>query len=132
MQGWTRAQRTDRARREEHVVEVSSVLSAVVAALAGVRNEQTVVVLGTAPVLCRALEAACGRPLASSGPADVVVALTAPDVPGAVTMLRPGGRLVAVAADPGAVERTASRHGLVLKHTEPVGGRIAWSGSLPT
>lgn len=111
--------------------EVSSVLSAVVAALAGVRDRQTVIVLGTAPVLCRALEAASGLPLAHEGPADVVVALMAPDVPGAVTMLRPGGRLVAVAADAGAVERTAERYGLVLRHTEPVGGRIAWSGSLP-
>lgn len=113
------------------MVEVSSVLSAVLAALAGVRTGQVVVVLGVAPVLCRALEAAAGRPLADEGPADVVVALTAPDVPGGVALLGPGGRLVAVAADPGAVERTALRHGLVLRHSESVGGRIAWLGSLP-
>ena len=112
--------------------EPSPVLSAVVTALAGVRDDQTVVVLGTGAVIRRALEAAAGCHLAHEGPADVVVALSAPDVPGAVSMLRPGGRLVAVAADTGAVERTAARHGLLLKHTEVVGGRVAWSGSLPT
>ncbi len=112
--------------------EPSPVLTAVVAALAGVRDGQQVVLLGRAAVLRRALEAGTGRSLVAEGPADVVVALSAPDVPGAVAMLRPGGRLVALAADGGAVERTAALHGLQLLHTEAVGGRVAWSGSLPT
>jgi hypothetical protein len=112
-------------------VEPSPVLTAVVAALAGVRDGQAVLVLGPATVLRRALEAGTGCPLAEHGPADVVVALAAPDVPGAVGLLRPGGRLVALAADRGAVERTAARHGLVLQHAEQVAGRVAWSAALP-
>ncbi len=112
--------------------EPSPVLTAVVAALAGVRKGQVVVVVGRGTVLRRALEAGTGAALVAGGPADVVVALSAPDVPGAVAMLRPGGRLVALAADGGAVERTAARYGLRLLHTEVVGGRVAWSGSLPT
>jgi hypothetical protein len=94
------------------VQEPAPLLTAVLAALAGVRHDQAVAVLGPAAVLR--------------------VVLTAPDVPGAVARLRPGGRLVAVAADLGAVERTAARHGLVLRHHEPVDGRVAWSASLPT
>lgn len=107
-------------------------MSAVFAALAGVRVGQRVLVLGKGDLLCRALEAGTGRPLVAEGPADVVVALLASDVPGAVLALAPGGRLVAIAADSGAVERTILRHGLVLRHTEPVGGRLVWAGNLPT
>ncbi len=82
-------------------------------------------------MLRRALEAGANRDLVDQGPGDVVVAHSASDVPGAVTMLKPGGRLVSVAADAGAVERTVARHGLVLRHCEPVGGRVAWSATLP-
>lgn len=82
-------------------------------------------------MLRRALEAGSGRDLVDKGPADIVVAHNATDVPSAVTMLKPGGRLVAVAADAGAVERTVARHGLVLRHSKRVGGRVAWSASLP-
>jgi hypothetical protein len=119
-------------RSEVLVTEVSPVLTAVLTALAGVRDGQVVVVLGDAPVLCRCLAAGAGRALSEDGPADVVVALAAYDVPTAVSMLRPGGRLVALAADSGAVERTARLYGLALRYTELVGGRVAWSGSLPT
>jgi hypothetical protein len=114
------------------ITEVSPVLTAVLTALAGVRKGQVVVVLGEAPVLCRSLAAGAGRDLCDEGPADVVIALAAYDVPTAVAMLRPGGRLVALAADNGAVERTARLHGLSLRYTELVGGRVAWSGGLPT
>ncbi len=112
--------------------EPAPLVTAVVAALAGVRTGQEVVVMGLASTLRRALEAGTGRGVVEVGPADVVVALSAPDVPDAVAMLRPGGRLVALAADAGAIERTAARHGLVLQHTESVAGRVAWSASLPT
>lgn len=114
------------------MTEPSSLVTAVITALAGVRHDQVVVVLGTATVLRKALEAGTGRPLADEGPADVVIALSAPDVPGAIPMLRSGGRLVALAADSGAVERTAARHGLQLQHAESVGGRVAWSARVPT
>ncbi|MCU1594064.1 MAG: hypothetical protein JWO12_1456 [Frankiales bacterium] len=107
-------------------------MSAVLAALAGVRVNQRVMVIGHGPIVRRALEAGTGCPLVEQAPADVVVALMAPDVPGAVTCLAPGGRIVAIAADNGAVERTTQRHGLVLRHTEMVGGRVVWSASPPT
>ncbi len=112
-------------------MEPSPVLSAVITALAGVRDHQVVIVLGEGGMIRRALQAGTGCDLVTEGPADVVVALSAPDIPGAVLMLRPGGRLVAVAADTGAVERTAQRHGLQIQHAEKVGTRVAWSGSLP-
>lgn len=114
------------------MAEISPVLTAVLTALAGVRKGQEVVVLGASPILCRAMAAGAGRELREEGPADVVIALAAFDVPSAVAMLRPGGRLVALAADNGAVERTARLYGLALRYTEAVGGRVAWSGSLPT
>jgi hypothetical protein len=123
--------RTDGARWEDEVDEPSPVLTAVLSALAGVRVNQVVVVLGPATVLRRALQAGTGRELAVTGPADVVIALAAPDVAGATAMLKPGGRLVALAADTGAVGRTAARHGLNVLHSEPVGGRVAWSAALP-
>jgi hypothetical protein len=114
------------------VEEPAPLLTAVLIALAGVRHDQAVTVLGPGAVLRRALAAGTSRDLVQEGPVDVAVTSTAPDVPGAVARLRPGGRLVAVAADLGAVERTAARHGLVLRHQEPVDGRVAWSASLPT
>jgi hypothetical protein len=102
-------------------------LTAVVAALAGVRTNQRVLVLGEAPLLRRALAAAADCAIVSDGPADVVVAVFAPDVPTAVTLVAPGGRVVGVAADAAAAQRTAERYGLALQYTEAVAGRIAWS-----
>lgn len=115
----------------------SPVLTAVVCALAGVRTGQRVVVVGPAGRLRQVLEAGAGAPAAqdtpadgaADGPADVVVALAGPDVPGAVGLLRQGGRLVGLAADEGAATRTAARHGLVLRHTEQVEGRVVWSAT---
>ena len=105
-------------------------LTAVVAALAGVRNQQRVLVIGEAPLLCRALQAAASCDLVADGPADVVVALSAPDVPEAVAQAVPGGRVVGVAADLGAARRTTHRHGLLLQHSETVAGSVAWSARL--
>ena len=102
-------------------------LAAVIAALAGVRTHQRVLVLGDAPLLRRALSAAASCEIVTEGPADVVIAVFAPDVPTAVTMLGPNGRIVGVAADAGAAKRTAERHGLALQYTEAVSGRVAWS-----
>ena len=113
------------------VTDPPPLVTAVVVALAGVRDGQDVAVIGAGAVLRRALEAGCRRELTGEGPADVVVALAAFDVPGALTMLRPGGRLVALAADNGAVERSVALHGLVLRHAEPVGGKVAWSATVP-
>ena len=107
--------------------EPSSLVTAVLTALAGARTGQAVVVLGRGAVLRRALEAATGRPVAEAGPADVVVAMNGPEVPLAVSYLGPSGRLVALAADSGAATRTAKRHHLVLCHSERVEGRCAWS-----
>ena len=107
--------------------EPTPLLTAVVTALAGVREHQRVLVLGSAPVLSRALAAAARCELVEAGPADVVVSLVAPDVPEAVAQAAPGARVVGVAADVGAAERTAARHGMVLQHVEPVDGRVAWS-----
>lgn len=108
-------------------------LLAVVTALAGVRAGQVVSVLGGSDVLRRALVAGAGEQVdRPDGFVDVAVALTSPDVPVAVASLAPGGRLVAVAADAGAAQRTAALHGVVLQHVAPVGRRVAWSGRTPT
>jgi hypothetical protein len=102
-------------------------LTAVLAALAGVRDNQRVLVLGEAPLLRRALAAAAGADIVLEGPADIVVAMFAPDVQSGVEELAPGGRIVGVAADLAAAKRTAERHGLSLQYTEAVAGRVAWS-----
>ena len=107
-------------------------VTAVVAALAGVRKGQAVLVLGPGTTLRRALSAGTGEDLVEQGPADVVVALLGPDVPAAVDSVRAGGRFVGLAADLGAVQRTAARHGLSVTHTEAVAGRVAWSASRRT
>ena len=108
-------------------VNDNPLLTAVVTALAGVRVNQRVLVLGEAPVLRRALAAAAECDIVLEGPADVVVALFAPDVPEAVAQAVPGGRVVGVAADAAAARRTADRHGLHLQYMETVSGRVAWS-----
>ena len=108
-------------------VDANPLLAAVVAALAGVRTNQRVLVMGEAPLLRRALAAAAECDIVTEGPADVVVAVFAPDVPTAVGMVSPGGRIVGVAADMGAAHRTAERHGLALQYTETVADRVAWS-----
>jgi hypothetical protein len=64
---------------------------------------------------------------APDGAARVVVVGTANDVLGALRLLAPGGRLVAIAADKGAAERIAAGAGLELRHIEPLGRQVAWS-----
>jgi hypothetical protein len=116
---------------ERNVADPGSVeLTAVVAALAGVRRGDTFAVLGSAPLLVAALSAAAGHDGPALGPVDVAVALAAYDVPAAVVLLGGGGRLVALAADRAAAERTAHRHGLTLRHLASVPGRVAWSAVL--
>ena len=107
-------------------------LTAVLSALAGVRRGDAVAVLGQAQLLRAVLQAGTGVELIAAAPAGVVVAVAAYDVPSAVLLLGPGGRLVAVAADAGAAGRTARTHGLLLRHLEPVAGRVAWSAVRPT
>jgi hypothetical protein len=114
------------------VQEPTPLMVAVLSALAGVRFGQAVLLVGASPTLARVLEAGCGQPLVAHGPADVAVALTGPDVPDAVEQARPGGRIVGLAADLGAVERTVALHGLELRHTEVVGNRTAWSATRHT
>lgn len=101
--------------------------TAVVAALAGVRRGHRVAAVGAAPLTCAALLAGSGGDALVAADADVVVAGAAVDVPAAVRLLAPGGRLVAPAADAGAAARVADAAGLVLRHVTPMGDRVAWS-----
>jgi len=118
----------------------SAELTAVVAALAGVRRGQVFTVLGPSrsttgvdesALLAAALSAAAGGDACLAGPVEVAVVLRAHDVPSAVARLRPGGRLVAVAADGGGARRTAAAHGLLPAHVASMPGRLAWSAVLP-
>jgi hypothetical protein len=108
-----------------------AVLAAVLSALAGARNGDRVSGVGTGPRTTAALLAMSGTSALVDRDARVVVAGAAHDVPLAVERLAPGGRLVAVAADAGAARRVAERHGLDLRHVEPVGRVVAWSAVRP-
>jgi protein-L-isoaspartate O-methyltransferase len=107
------------------------VLAAVLSALAGVRRGDAVAGVGTGPRTTAALLAAAGAERLATGDARVVVAGAAHDVPTALGLLAPGGRLVAVAADAGAARRVAAGAGLDLRHVEPVGRMVAWSAVRP-
>lgn len=107
-------------------------LAAVLSALAGMRKGDAVAAIGCGRITEASLAAGCGRELidektAPDGAAKVVVVGTAHDVPGALRLLAPGGRLVAVAADRPAAARVAAGAGLELRHVEPLDGRVAWS-----
>jgi hypothetical protein len=106
-------------------------LAAVLSALAGVRRGDAVAGVGTGPRTTAALLAASGTHRLATSDARVVVAGAAHDVPGALRLLAPGGRLVAVAADAGAARRVAAGAGLDLRHVEPVGRVVAWSALRP-
>jgi hypothetical protein len=107
------------------------VLAAVLCSLAGVRAGHRVAAVGAGPTLVRALLAASGTTELVDAEAAVAVAGAAYEVPTALTMLAPGGRLVAVAADAAAAERVATAAGLELRHVERVGPRVAWSAVRP-
>jgi hypothetical protein len=110
--------------------------AAVLSALAGVRKGDPVAAVGCGRITEASLAAGCGLPLvdcgaAPDGCAKVVVVGKAFEVAGAVRLLAPGGRLVAVAADPGAAARVAVGAGLELRHVERLGGQVAWSAVRP-
>lgn len=107
------------------------VLAAVLCSLAGVRTGDRVAHVGAGQLVGRALLAMSKTLELVDEDAAVVVAGAAYEVPTALTLLAPGGRLVAVAADAAAAERTASGAGLDLRHVERVGARVAWSAVRP-
>ena len=53
-------------------------------------------------------------------------------MPTANSQLAPGGRLVAITTAAAAARRVAASTGLLLRHVEPVGARVAWSATLPS
>jgi D-arabinose 1-dehydrogenase-like Zn-dependent alcohol dehydrogenase len=106
------------------------VLAAVVLALAGARRGDPVATVGTGALTTASLLAASSTDRVVAADARVVVAGAAYDVPAAVALLAPGGRLVAVAADAGSAQRLSASHGLLLRHVVPVDGRLAWSATL--
>lgn len=107
------------------------VLAAVLCSLAGVRTGDRVTHVGAGRLVGLALLAMSRTLELVDADAAVVVAGAAYEVPTALTLLAPGGRLVAVAADAAAARRTAALHGLELRHVEQVGARVAWSAVRP-
>lgn len=109
--------------------------AAVLAALAGVRKGDAVAAVACGRITEASLAAGCGQALVDATGADgcakVVVVGKAFEVAGAIRLLAPGGRLVAVAADPGAAARVAVGAGLELRHVERLGGQVAWSAVRP-
>ena len=106
-------------------------LVAALCALAGARTGDRVACVGTGPVVERALLAMSRTEELVREEAAVVVAGAAYEVPTALLALAAGGRLVAVAADRAAAERTAAASGLALRHVTAVGRRVAWSAERP-
>jgi hypothetical protein len=111
--------------------------AAVLSALAGVRRGDLVAAVGCGRITEACLAAGCGAPLveataAADATARVVVVGKAFDVPGALRLLAPGGRFVAVAADVGAAERVAAGARLELRHVERFGEQVAWSAVRPS
>lgn len=99
--------------------------------LAGARTGDRVAAVGAGPFVSRALLAMSDTEDLVESDAAVVIAGAAYEVPVAVGMLAPGGRLVAVAADSAAAHRVAAASGLVLRHVERVGARVVWSAVRP-
>ena len=106
-------------------------LAAVLCALAGVRRGNRVRAVGVSPVVGAALLSGAEAAAFADGPADVVVAGAAYEVPAALQVLAPGGRLVSVAADAAAAARVAGAAGLVRLHVVPLGRGVAWSAVRP-
>lgn len=112
-------------------MDVDPLLAVVLAALAGPRTGDRVAAVGVGPLVVRALLAASRTDELVDADAAVVVAGAAYEVPSALLLLAPGGRLVAVAADAAAARRTAATHGLGLRHVERAGAVCAWSATAP-
>ncbi len=112
-------------------MDADPLLAVVLAALAGPRTGDRVAAVGAGPLVVRALLAASRTAELVDADAAVVVAGAAYEVPLALQLLAPGGRLVAVAADAAAARRTAAAHGLDLRHVERAGARWAWSATAP-
>jgi hypothetical protein len=111
--------------------------AAVLAALAGVRRGDVVAAVACGRLTEASLAAGCGSPLvdpvaAATASVRVVVVGKAFEVSGALRLLAPGGRLVAVAADAGAATRVAAGAGLELRHVERIGAQVAWSAVRPS
>ena len=106
-------------------------LAAVLCALAGVRRGDRVRAAGVSPLVASALLSGAEAGGFADGPADVVVAGAAYEVPASLEVLAPGGRLVSVAADAAAAGRVAGAAGLVRLHVVPLGTGVAWSAVRP-
>ena len=111
-------------------------VAAVLAALAGVRKGDTVVAVGVGRIAQAALAAACAQPVldassAQPGTAAVAVVGDSDGLSAAALAVRPGGRLVGLSADLTEATRLALAVGVALRHTEPVGEQVAWSGQVP-
>lgn len=104
-------------------------LAATLAALAGVRRGDRVAAVGVPRRTASALLAMAQADGLVLGGADVAVAGAAEHVPDAAGRLVPGGRLVAVARDDAHAARLARDGGLDLRHVEPLGDGVAWSGT---
>lgn len=107
------------------------VLAAVLVALAGPRRGDRVAAVGVSDLVARALLAAAGPQPVAGPDATLVVLGRAHELPTGLSLLAAGGRLVCVAADPAAAQRSADALGLVLLHVEPIGPGVAWSARRP-
>lgn len=108
------------------------VLGAVLCALAGPRRGDAFAVVDAPPIALRALLAATrtGGPAGRDARLVVTGGAEAQAVAGAL-LLAPGGRLVSTAPDAATAARRASSCGLVLRHVEALGERVAWSAVSP-
>lgn len=111
-------------------------VAAVLSALAGVRKGDAVAAVGAGRITKACLSAGAGLPLLDEGlaaeaSARVVVVEKAYEVQGAVRLLAPGGRFVAIAANRGMAQRASAALGLELRHVEALGTQVAWSAVRP-
>lgn len=100
------------------------------------RKGDLVAAVGCDRITEACLSAGAGLPIIDSvaaldGCAKVVVVGKAFEVVGAIRLLAPGGRFVAIAADAGAAARVAAGAGLELRHVERLGAQVAWSAVRP-
>ena len=106
-------------------------LAAVLCALAGARRGDRVRAAGVSPLVEAALLFGAAAEAFADGPADLVVAGAAQELPAALSALAAGGRVVCVAADPAAAARVAGAAGLVRLHVVPLTTGVAWSAVRP-